>query len=279
MEMKWKWKLQVYWECEVDEMYRKDVEMRRFYDNCKDSGPLNPKNAYHGARTGPTCMKYDLEDKPSRMAKYEIRVLDFTSLYPSRNFFEQYPIGHPSKIEDPNIPVNWTKESDNPYKGLVKCFIVPPQNLKIPVIPNKYNDKLMFVLCDACGKDFERKSRRMPKNAADYNPKVHCNHNEQSRGFVCTTTHLELNMALRKGYKVTHLYGYYHWDKWTNQLFRPYVQKFMKIKAEASGWPDAVGTDPVKQQEWIAAYKTIYGIDINPARVKENAVMKFWAKM
>ncbi len=41
----------VVWECEVDEMLSRNEEMRHFYEQCHDTGPLNPKDAYVRIRT------------------------------------------------------------------------------------------------------------------------------------------------------------------------------------------------------------------------------------
>jgi hypothetical protein len=39
-----------------------------------------------------------------------------------------------------NKEVEWTKPSDNPHKGLIKCHIIPPKRLKTPVLPVKFDD-------------------------------------------------------------------------------------------------------------------------------------------
>ena len=36
------------------------------------------------------------------------------------------------------------------YEGLIKCKVLPPRGLRIPLLPCYINDKLMFVLCRVC---------------------------------------------------------------------------------------------------------------------------------
>ena len=45
--------------------------------------------------------------------------IDFTSLYPSVQKFEKYPIGHPIKITD-----NFNTDISQ-YFGVIKCKILP----------------------------------------------------------------------------------------------------------------------------------------------------------
>ncbi len=55
---------------------------------------------------------------------------------------------------------------------------------------------------------------------------------DEDRGFVTTLTHLELNLALEKGYRVIKLYSALVWDRWSPDLFKDYIRDFMKIKVK-----------------------------------------------
>lgn len=59
-----------------------------------------------------------------------------------------------------------------------------------------------------------------------------CPHTDEQRGFVCTTSSPELELALDRGYRVTYLYSIYHWEKWSDQLIKPYVQDMIRLKTE-----------------------------------------------
>ena len=48
-------------------------------------------------------------------------------------------------------------------------------------------------------------------------------------------------VALKKGYQIQKIYEVWHFEKATDDLFKGYVRKFMKIKMESS--PLVVGPD------------------------------------
>jgi hypothetical protein len=46
-------KVDVKWECEVQDEKKKDKEMKEFLEDIgNDMGPINPRDAYFGGRTG-----------------------------------------------------------------------------------------------------------------------------------------------------------------------------------------------------------------------------------
>nr|CAD2191442.1 unnamed protein product [Meloidogyne enterolobii] len=81
----------IIWECEVLEELEEDDEMTLFFDTLPDIGPLFPRDAFHGGRTGPLSLKCDLEGSLEK--DYEISCFDVVSLYPAVNFYAFYPIG------------------------------------------------------------------------------------------------------------------------------------------------------------------------------------------
>ncbi len=220
-----------------------------------------------------------LSPLPNRLDNYEISNVDIVSLYPAQNFFTEYPIGHPRVIVR-DEPVHWSKPKHNPHRGIIKCFIVPPRELLIPVVPKRVAGKLMFPLCNSCAADSTRKSKRMPRKASSIPASILCNHStDKKRGFVSTLTHLELNLALSKGYVVKKIYSVYEWTRWSSELFRPYVQEFMKLKVEASGWPLDCLVHPVNQRRYVEEYSRRFGITIDAESVKKNEAMKYVAKL
>jgi len=48
-----------------------------------------------------------------------------------------------------NKNVNWTKPEDlHPFKGLFKIFIIPPDDLYLPVIPENIHGKLVDIFLE-----------------------------------------------------------------------------------------------------------------------------------
>jgi hypothetical protein len=98
----------------------------------------------------------------------------------------------------------------------------------------------------------------------------------------------ELAMALLAGYRVTKNYRNYCWtdDKFSNDIFKPYIRKMMALKYQAEGWPpyclDSTVTEEERkrrQLQYLLEAKDRYGIDIKPEEVQKNAGLKFVIKL
>lgn len=126
-------------------------------------------------------MRYDF--KESEKGRY----VDFCSLYPTVQYYKKYPVGHPTKILNPEtIYRSWF--------GFIKCKVNPPRGLYYPVLPVKTlcgnAGKLLFPLCRSCAKEKIQK----------------CTHTDEERSFVGTWCTNELFKALDKGYSVENIY-------------------------------------------------------------------------
>jgi hypothetical protein len=100
-------------------------------------------------------------------------------LYPACQKYGKYPIKHPEIITE-----NFGDVND--YFGIIKCTILPPQKLHIPVLPTKINGKLVFTLCNKCAcETLER-----------------CTHSERERAITYTWCTPEIQKALEKGYSI-----------------------------------------------------------------------------
>lgn len=255
------------WECEVNEMLKCDKEMKKFFENTFSFGPLDPRQAYFGGRTGPLKMVCDLSASHSGK---RISYLDVQSLYPYTNYVTELPLGIPD-VKVLGTHVHWRRSSDNPYKGLLKVVVLPPKDLIIPVIPVKFDERLLFPLCRTC-------AISLRKDALHKQSDYICRHTDEQRSFLSTITHNELNAALDRGYVVTYVDRVWTWARWSADVFKPYVRQFIQIKAEASGWPKSC-VDEESKQKWIDEYKRRYNIVIDPARVQENRARKAIAKL
>jgi hypothetical protein len=190
-------------------------------------------------------------------------------------------------------------EDLRPYRGMFKVFVVPPDQLYLPVIAEKIRGKLFFHCCHTCAKESAPFARRLRSAYTQRIGEKRCPHSEEQRGFVSTVDSMELELALSRGYRVTWLYSVYHWEEWSDQLFRPYVQQMMKLKVknggeivrfllfkiEASGWPGSVllPDDPEEEQrrkqEYIGRNQQVYGIQLDPQRMEKNPGMRYLAKL
>jgi hypothetical protein len=117
----------------------------------------------------------------------------------------------------------------------------------------------------------------------------YCPHTEdEQRGSVETYTSEELAMALLAGYRVTKNYRNYCWtaDKFSNNIFKPYIRKMMALKYQAEGWPpyclDSTVTEEERdrrKEEYLLEAKDRYGIEIKQEEVQKNAGLKFVIKL
>ena len=100
--------------------------------------------------------------------------------------------------------------------------MTPPKGLYHPVLPQRIKvdnyEKLIFTLCKACAE-----TRNQNK----------CEHIYSERSFIGTWTTDEVNTAVKKGYKVPRVYEIWHFDKTTDDLFKGYVRRFIKVKLES----------------------------------------------
>ncbi|KAL3085527.1 hypothetical protein niasHS_008457 [Heterodera schachtii] len=254
------------WECEINDQLKKNERMKAFFDDISNErGPLDPRLAYCGGRTGPLR----LFAEPAEDEK--ISVFDIVSLYPWVNYDTDYPIGIPTIIH-PNadeMNVNWTKPEHLQYRGLYRVRVIPPRGLRVPVLPMKIDERLLFSCCHRCAALFRKCVTRCSHK---------CTHSDQQRAFTGNFTHIELEKALELGYVVDRFWRAWHYAEWSDQIFKGYVRQFIRLKVESSGFPEGVETSEQKQH-YIDEYRRIYGVDLDFGRIKKNPGLRFIAKL
>ena len=111
--------------------------MRSFVDSLCIIDTLEPRNAFYGGRTE-ACITFK-EANGNKIDYYDV-----TSLYPFVNKAGKIPLGHPRIITE-------NFEGINSYEGLIKCKVIPPRGLFLPVLPTKsYRQSIMGNCCLAC---------------------------------------------------------------------------------------------------------------------------------
>ena len=134
---------------------------------------------------------------------------DVRSLYPYVQKYKEFMIGHPNRILHSFGDISTAHLR---YKGLIKCRILCPKKLFLPLLPYKTRGKLMFVLCSMCADTANQKS---------------CQHTDFERSYVGTFTTVELEYAVSKlDYKIMKIYEIFHWDTWSCDLFKKFVDTF-----------------------------------------------------
>ena len=164
------------------------------------------------------------------------------------------PLGHPEIISQPD-----------------HTNILPPPELFHSILPLKQNGKLAFPLCATCVEE-EMDKPMLNRSAL-------CSHTDEQRQITGTWCTPELEKTVEKGYRILHIHEVWHFEDSMHGLFENYVNTWLKIKEEASGWPKYVDNDPIKRQEHLETYRVREGINLNPTKMVKNPGMRTLAKM
>ena len=236
------------YECQLT----KNKEFQKFAKNFTQEivEPLNPRDAFYGGQTNATKLLYNFKENECG------RYVDFCSLYPTVQYYQKYPIGHPTKIFNP-------EKHDISWYGFIKCKVIVPRKLYHAVLPQRIKvdnyDKLIFTLCKTCAE-----TRNQNK----------CEHSDNERSFIGTWTTDEVNLAIDKGYKVPRTYEVWHFDKSTDALFKGYIRRFMKIKLESSSYDFKT-----KEEEVNFKARIKDNLDIDIEKFEFNAGLRTISKL
>lgn len=211
------YELIVVWEHQFRYQLEKNIDLQRFVSTLDLQDRLDPRDSFFGGRTNAIKLHYKANEDEA------IQYYDFTSLYPWTNKYCRYPVGHPTIITDDFKDIS-------SYFGLAKIKVLPPPRLYHPVLPYRSQGKLKFPLCRTC---------------ADAENQNACSCSVEERALTGTWCTPEIQMAVSKGYSILKISEVYHfeqssmYDQTTGEggLFAKYVNTFLKIKQEASGFP------------------------------------------
>ena len=237
------------WGCDWAHLKDTSLDISTFIANLQTTKPLNPRDAFCGGRTNTVKLYHQVT--PNQKIHY----IDVTSLYPWVNKTSVYPKGHPTFITHPG------HTDIHQYFGLIQCQVLPPRELYHPVLPYRHDDKLLFPLCARCAEE------EMAKPLLDRS--YHCPHPDEERALTSTWCSPELVKAVELGYQVLYIYEVWHFPETCQWLFEDYVNTWLKIKQEASGWPEDNMTEEQKQ-DYIGNYLKY---------IKKNPGLRTLAKM
>ena len=251
----------------------KEREVQELLQDFTYTEPLLPRDAYYGGRTGACKMYY--KAKPGEKIYY----MDFTSLYPAvmhrgqgsrgENVKGQngFPIGKPTIITNPE------DQDITNYFGIAKVTVTPPNDLYHPLLPYRANNKLLFPLCRSCAEHNSSLSKK------DGRCEIRrCSHSTTERQWTGTYCTCELIKAEEMGYKIDRIHQVWHFEESSFDLFKTYIESFLRYKQEAAGYP--IGCDtPEEQQAYIDDYLQNQGISLRPDNIKVNPGLKKTAKI
>ena len=233
------------WECEFDRRKVKNPEIAKYVNNHPliSNIILNPRDAFFGGRTENITVHYKVREGESN--KY----IDICSLYPYICKRGRFPLGHPDIYVGKQCEF-LTRGNNNDLSrvdGLLKCKVLAPRDLFLPLLPVKMHNRLLFALCRSCCEEMRQDD---------------CNHEDvREPEFTGTWVVDELRKAIELGYRVTEIYVIWQYkisqyDASTGKggLFAEYVNAFLQIKQQASGWPEWCESESDKAS-YLAEYE------------------------
>ena len=123
---------------------------------CEAQSPIHTRCPVRG-RSEVMRLNYRIEEDVET-----IQYCDVMSLYPYIGKYFKFPIGHPIIDEGAICKSIGTCQQ---MEGLIKSTVVPPADLYHPVLPYRWNKKLLFFLCSTCAE--KRNMRGQFQNFSD----------------------------------------------------------------------------------------------------------------
>lgn len=121
----------------------------------------------------------------------------------------------------------------------------------------------MFPLCRTCAETLQQ---------------TPCEHSEEQRMLSGTWCSIEIDKALDLGYQMIRMVEVWHFSQKSSDLFTGYIDTFLKIKQEASGWPSWCQSDEQNRQ-YIREYKRKENIKLDQAKIRKNPGLRSLSKL
>ena len=117
------------WYHEFRRQLKNDPELVAFVETLDLEERLEPRDAFFAGRTNAMKMYRKAEEGE------KIKYVDFTSLYPTVNKYDRYPVGHPTIVTSDFADIR-------DYFCIAKIKVLPPKNLYYPVLTIRCHGKL-----------------------------------------------------------------------------------------------------------------------------------------
>ena len=237
------------WKCVFQNAIARSPELQHFIEECKNDEnhwmgmngiewePLDSRHAFSGGRTGNAVKVFNCQYSD------KIKYVDVCSLYPFICKRGEYPVGHPKIYvgREECTRVMGINNDISKVNGLIKCQVLPPQNLYHPLLPVRILGKLIFPLCCTCCQQMIQET---------------CPHkNPNERILVGIWVSKEPKEVVQHGYVIKCVYEIWHYEMTRyNQeerkggIFAEYINEFFKQKVMASGYPTGCITDRDKDE-------------------------------
>ena len=172
----------------------------------------------------------------------------------------------------PDILVNPADQDIDSYFGIAEVNILAPPKLYHPVLPVSAGGKLTFPLCGKC---VEEQLETPWLKRTEF-----CSHTEDELCLTGTWCTPELQKAVELGYEIIKICEVWNFpeDQRKEGLFADYVNKWLKNKTEATGWPKECDTQE-KKSAYIADYYAREVVQLEPNIIGKKSGRKQVAKL
>jgi hypothetical protein len=250
------YKVVTQWECEWDRAKFTDQKRELLTHPTVSCSPLRTRDALYSGRTEGMCLHRVARDDET------IKYVDVMSLYPYICKYYKIPVDHPKvhvgdACNDIDRCIN--------MEGMIKCELLPSKDLYHPVLPFRHDHKLLIFLCRSCVSQH---------NFSDKFGHV----SDRENAFTGTWMIDEMRLAVQKGYRIREIFEVYEYavtqyDPQTGDggLFVRYINTFLKLKSQASGYPGWVRT-PDDEDRYVQAFWDCEGICLDKNLMSHNAI-------
>lgn len=224
-----------------------DTNVSPYHLKCLDSKPM--ASFFYGGRT--EVFQPYKKCLPGETIQYH----DVCSLYPYVCAFEELPFDVPEYIPGFEIQSErlFHPDPQQKYWGYIRAKVRPNPECVLGLLPCRNEDgRLVFSL-------------------------------EVQEG--CWGLN-EVELAVSQGYILEEIYEIIHWgpDKRSNQLFRGYVDYFLKMKQQAEGWVKLGGHSNMTEEEKDALIDRLFASNgqighIDKNKVEKNPIRRALAKL
>ena len=223
------YKVEFMWECEWNNI-KNNLPNKKELETKASKQHIRIRDALCGGRT--EAFKSYIKCNKHQKIFY----LDVCSLYPTVNALDDYAVGFKKYVD-----ITIDDILSDKFIGLVKCDVIPPKDLYVPVLPDNTNGKLLFHL----------------------NPM-----------YEKTWSSVELKLALEKGYQITKIHSAIAYKRY-NGLMKEYVGSFLKMKLENSGFKTQTECDEINDYH----KKLGFNFEIKPEDTIKNPGLRQVAKI
>jgi hypothetical protein len=212
---------------------------------------LFARMAMHGGKTDVRIMQVELSTASIENG-FGMRYVDVQSLYPTVQYYDALPVGSPTTyLYGPENPMsqddfqNLIGLSDEQRVFFIECDIHPTRYVHHPVIGDFIDKKFMAHLYPL-------------------------------KRIVLTS--MEFKEALAKGYRTSQIYRVDMY-KSSRDLFKTYIQTFLRLKILSSKRPFSENTSREEKDAYFRAVEEKYGFRISEDEFKENPAIRSLAKL